>query len=420
MVFGTILILFIGLVSIDFEKIDKKRYYLILAIGFIVTRVLSIVYWFGVAGHHGTGDLNNIFGYQANQVIQGNMPYLDFESHYSPYFPYLISLPYLVYNQPVSVLSLFVVFDFLTLIIGGIYVSETWNIKYKHMYYWIYSYVPLTWVFITFWNQDEVISAFFIILSMLLIHRNQEWKAAIFMGLGFLVTKFLILVFFIPLFLLMKKPIRNGFLTLGLILIGYLPFIALGADVLMPFTAEAGYYPVGANPWVIFDAIGLSIPWYLPHIIVLVCLFTLALLFMTSNRLHYLSPEATIVLFSLVYMLISKKSFSFYVPFFLVFVIIIFMRFYDGLENKNGVTILFVAYLISFSLLYQSVWVFRAMQVLTIDWYIAAVVYTVALVSQILLIWTLLKFQYREHEFYYWRLDLFIKSLLKQDNGAAL
>ncbi len=410
MLLSTMLVLILGLALIDFKMLERKKYFIIISLGFIVTRILSILVLYNIAGISGTSDLNNVFGFQANEILQGNIPYIDFESHYSPYFPYLLSLPYLVISKPVSILSIFIFFDLLTLVVGGMYVFETWDLKSKYKFYWIYSFVPLTWPFISFWNQDEVISAFFLTLSMLLIYRNQEHKAAICMGVGFLVTKFLILVFFIPLFLMMKKPIRNGLLTSGLIFLGYLPFIALGADVLLPFTTEAGYHSVGSNLWVILEAFSVSFPWYLPHLVVIICIFSIVLVYITSNRLHHLSPEATIVLFSLVYMIAGKKSFSFYVPIFLVFIIILFMRLYTTFGNQKLVTLIFLTYIVSFSILYQSVVVLNQMQIQTLDWYLTLAIYSIAIISQIVLIWIIVRSQYRQPKFYYWRIDSWIQN----------
>jgi hypothetical protein len=230
------------------------------------------------------------------------------------------------------------------------------------------------------------------------------------MAFGYLVTKFLILIFFIPIFLMMKEPIRKGLLTVGLILLGYLPFIVLGADVLMPFTSEVGYRPVGSNPWVMIDALGITYPWYLPHIVLLLGLAALSVLYITSDRLHYLRPESTIVLFSLIYMLFGKKSFSFYIPFFLVFIVILFMRLYAQPEHRKVLVSVFLAYLISFSLLYQSVVVLKMMQVTTIDWLISTSIYIVAVVCQVLLIWIIIRFQNHESDFHYYRIPSLFKK----------
>lgn len=408
---ASVAVLILGAILIDFQKIEKRSYYLLLAISFIITRVVSIIYLYGVAGSTGTSDLTNIFGDQAEKILTGDIPYLGFESHYSPYFPYLLALPYIIYSQPVSVLSVFVVFDLLTMIVAGMYVKETWDLQAANKFYWFYSFVPFTWLFITYWNQDEVIAAFFIVLSMLFIARKQEPRAAVTMAVGFLLTKFLIIVFFIPLFLMMKKPIRNGLLSSGLILLGYLPFLLAGADILMPVNAEAGYHAVGSNPWVLLDALGVSVPTLLPHIVVLASLGILAVIYMCTDRLHKLSPEATIVLFSLVYMLMGKKSFSFYIPFFIVFLILVFMRFYQTNRNRSLLLFGFLAYLGSFSLLYQSVVVFKLMEVVTMDWIISAIVYGLALVSQVLLIWFVIDYSRENSPSFYWRLDHFIKRL---------
>ena len=420
MLSATMVILLLGLVLIDFEKIELKKYIILLLIGFIATRVISIIYLYFVAGFSGTNDLNNLFAYQAGQILEGKIPYLDFECHYSPYFPYLLSIPYLFGNQAVSILFLFVIFDLVVLVVGGIYVSSTWAFKHRNKFYWIYSFIPFTWLFISYWNQDEVISSLFLIFSLLLITRDQEQNAAIFMGVGFLVTKFLLLIFFIPLFLLMKRPLRNSLLTMGVIVIGYLPFIAVGANVLMPLTEEVGYPAVGSNPWVILETFGISYPWFLPHVAVIGCLLLLFLIYSVGSRLQHLSPEATIVLFSLVYMLVGKKSFSFYIPFFLVFLIIVFMRLYKTHENRKMISFVFLIYVLSFSLLYQSVIVFKLMHVLTLDWIISLLIYSVATISQVMMIWILVNSTYHAPVFHYWRLNSIIDVLKKQTHEPFL
>ncbi len=71
-----------------------------------IARFLPWLAVYVVAGFATQSDVSTVFWPQAHGVVEGGLPYRDFECFYSPLFPYLIALPVLLWNDP-RVLVLF-------------------------------------------------------------------------------------------------------------------------------------------------------------------------------------------------------------------------------------------------------------------------------------------------------------------------
>lgn len=65
-----------------------------------LTRVLPWIAIYFVAGFATQSDVATTFWPQARGAVEGGIPYRDFESFFSPLFPYLIGLPMLVWKDP--------------------------------------------------------------------------------------------------------------------------------------------------------------------------------------------------------------------------------------------------------------------------------------------------------------------------------
>ncbi len=417
----TMLVLVLGGKVLKIKDLKNSHFTILMVVGYVITRFLSIFVLFVILDWGGKWDLTKVFYPQAQEVLKGNTIYIDFESSYSPFFPFLLSLPLLIIDKPISIVFLFLGFDLIVLFVGMRYVESFFEKEYVRIFIWQYIFNPLSWLFLTFWNQDEIVLAAFLILAFFLIRNQKEIEASLLLGIGFLVTKFLIVIFFLPLFLIFSRPIRALIVTTVVIIIGYIPFILMGANILLPITTQVGYNAVGANPWVILEAIGIRFLG-IENLISLVVLGTIFCLFFISyHRSNYrilnllkgkivllfekipkLDPEALVVLFLLIFMLSSKKSFSFYAQICFVFLILLYvhrmvLKKDNRISNKIlSFSSLYYAYTFILSILYYASFYLTARgdesyPVLSAYWIVGILVVLTAILCEIFMISIILR-----------------------------
>ena len=210
-------------------------------------------------------------------------------------------------------------------------------------------------------NQDEILLAFFLTLSVLLVILKRQDAAGICMGLGFLFTKILIAVFYLPLIALTTRKLRTFLITTVVVFIGYVPFLLAGADILMPLVAEAASYTNGANIWVLVEIAGVT-TGFIPYLVVGVVLLLLAGVYVASDsqsRYALLIPETfrriarrlsmaqRFTLYGILYMTLAKKTWMFYLEIFAIFLIVTFILNLRGAVDKTRkmtLLMLYVAY----------------------------------------------------------------------------
>jgi len=409
-IIASLSIMILGPRLFGIDKLSKRTFLVLILFFFIVSRLGSFFLLYFEIGYGGTGDLNNVFYLQARTLIEGGFPYVDFSTNYSPYFCFLIALPLLLWNDPIAINLVFFVFDFLTLLVGYKLVSRYLNESNTRTFVWFYSFIPLSWLFIVYWNQDEVLLSFFLLTAAYLLSHGREKESAVTLGIGFLFTKFLFIVFCLPLVIYYRKPIRSVLVATFIVLIGYIPFILTGADILIPLKNEAGYGAVGSNPWVILESLGIQ-TGILPHVISLGglgILFVLCLLpTLATNqnwlekprewgeRILNLGMPGVMILFSLTFMLLSKKSFSFYSVIFVAFLLVVIIQIDDNVKASQKtaimVKILFYSYIALISALYLVELTIGPSDLLSISW-IAAIGYvSIVIFIQVVMIHLVLR-----------------------------
>jgi hypothetical protein len=354
---GSIIGIILGPILFNIAHLEKKRFNFLLLIVFLCTRivVLAVLYSTGWIGAY---DSTAYFYNQGNLVLGGNIPYLDFESHYSPYFPYLMASFILFLNDARMIPIGLIVFDALVFFLSSRYTARVLSSGAQRMFQWIYVLIPTIWFFTVRANQDEIIMAFFLILSTLLILEKQEELGGISMGLGFLFTKFLIGLFFIPILLKARNKLRTTGLMCVVILIGYLPFILLGADIIMPLRAEGLSYANGANIWVLFEMFGFDTTVIGNVVLVCVLVVTLLVFLISDMTIKYsriipekirtfaanLALERRIAILGILFLIFSRKAWMFYLESFVVFLIISFIMVVNS-ETKTRTYALWTLFL---------------------------------------------------------------------------
>ncbi|OLS23336.1 MAG: hypothetical protein HeimC3_25000 [Candidatus Heimdallarchaeota archaeon LC_3] len=327
----------IGERYLKLNNISNNAFYGISTIIYIVTRFVSLFVIFFLLNRQGPGDLFTTFYPQALHALSGKIIYLEFDSAFSPGFPYLLGLAIFILNHYLTIILFYIIFDFLTLVISVKFILPLLKINNLRLFLWFYLFCPLGWIFVVYWVQDDIILAFVITLSLILILNKKENETIVLFGLSFVFTKLLSLIFFLPIFTLFSRPIRGIILTGTIIIIAYLPLILIGVDIFYPIKAGT-LEPIGTNIWVILGRSGLNLG-ILPNILVLIVLATLFIFFLPNinliksgfftrirNFLTNLTPEARIMMFALIFMILAQKSLSFYLEITVVFFILIYFR----------------------------------------------------------------------------------------------
>jgi hypothetical protein len=394
-------IIVLGPTVFKIYKMDRKLYFFILCGGYLVTRIFTLAVFYSM-GWAGAYDNTTFFFPQANNVIAGLIPYLDFQSSYGPYFAYLLAPFVLIFNDSRVIPFALIAFDILTLVVSDRYVARTLSNNGRRLFLWTYVFIPTIWFFTVRLNQDEIILAFFVTLSLLLVALEKEELAGLCMGLGFLSTKFLIAIFYIPILAQSKQKTRTLFLAGLVVILGYVPFLILGADILMPLTAETGSFASGANIWIALEILGISTE-VVPHIVAAVAVLVVFALFLISdsqsshkeaipirirNTIARLPVEHRMVLVGILFMILDKKTWMFYLEIFVVFLIIAIIRTTESARgNRNSMLVwaLFLGYIVlmGVSSYYTAFLVGNIGSPLTLDWLASIIVYLLSIFFQI-------------------------------------
>jgi hypothetical protein len=329
--FATSIGLYLGLHNQVFSKVlHRRNFWLVFAVIFLVTRLLFFA--FCVSMRISTGDLNNVFMPQAHGVLQGGVPNVDFSTHYSQYFPYLIAIPVALVNNPYSIVVLFIFFELLVVFLMfkiGTRMTTVTDVKRSIL---IYLLSPMSYYLIVYWNQQEVIAAFFLlaVLYAYITLKGQPTLHQIIvpfvMAIAFAFNYLLVAVGLLSVIMLfydnrVKRKIIIVFS--GGLLVLYCPFIFLGAtrQVVSGILVEFQYRSVGNNPFVILEVLFGKIPYV--SFVLLAIVFLIIYYFIAKNKkTKQYETENDLVVFLplmlyLVYMTFSKKSFSFYTLLFL-------------------------------------------------------------------------------------------------------
>lgn len=243
-------------------------------------------------------------------MLEGKIPYKDFESSYSPLFPYLLGFSYMLVPQFSAAVLLFMSFAALT----TVFLYKTLNVLYpqhKEKITLLFLLSPMLWVFSIGLYQDEMVSAFFLILSFYLWITGRKDYSMLVLGLGFAFTKIIFLIF-IPVFLLNSRNKFRHIAILSLILfLIFIPFVILGADILQPIKDEAGFIQ-GPTIWSVMNFFGINlVKFILP-------LFSI-ILFSSYFLIHKFNISVLdgVLLVSLLFMLFSSKTIEFYASIFI-------------------------------------------------------------------------------------------------------
>ncbi|HCY74448.1 MAG TPA: hypothetical protein DHV28_00875 [Ignavibacteriales bacterium] len=322
------------------SNLNNTFFYSITVLVYLLTRIIFTIILFTVFDRQGPGDLLDVFYPQALSVKQGSLVYNDFYSSYSILFPYLLSVPLYLWDHALSIAIFFVIIEFAVLIVSLKYILPEFDIKSKE-FVWFFVFCPINVVFTVYYIQDEIIISLFLVLAFILIIRKKRLGATIVLILGFFFTKLIVIYFFIPLLFVEDKKYLFLFI-IGLIIPNFVLYV-FGINIFIPLQ-EGTSQAVGPNIWTLLEYIGIIADNKIVYSILLI--ITGGLIGMQlkiqkmKNKFEVNHILNFILLYSLIFMSFSKKSFSFYFLIVIVFFIIFMLTYFEDKKASTDQSIL--------------------------------------------------------------------------------
>lgn len=208
-----------------------------------------------LVGHlNAQSDVIGYFWPQAIDASQNHIVYRDFESHYGPLFPYVLSVAVRLWHDPRAIVLLMVLVEGITLVITcyafGHKLNET-DIRYSAF---LYLLSPAPFILVLLGGQEDVWLWTFGVLVVWFVVREKTLQAAAAGIVGLAATKAL---FIIPLVAIVFGTRRRFTFLAALVIFGTFVFAPLwflvGNKLFMPLQESSQISP--PNIWFIVNAI---------------------------------------------------------------------------------------------------------------------------------------------------------------------
>lgn len=213
-------------------------------LAYIATRLGIYLLVYVVLGHS-QGDIV-WFQWEGLGALEHKLPYRDFQCLHSPLFPYLMAIPYGIYNQVSSCVVLFIAFDLMSMIllckIAGMMLGSDKVLDTA----WLYTMNPFIWSVTARYGQDESVILFFICLAIYAHMRNHRWIEPAILCLGIMCTKITTAFPMFAVYTYSKTKMRDAAIVMAGVIAIAIPFYAAGANLAMPFANQSS------------DVVGLS------------------------------------------------------------------------------------------------------------------------------------------------------------------
>ncbi|MES2518893.1 MAG: hypothetical protein V4585_12340 [Bacteroidota bacterium] len=231
-----------------FGKIGGLKSFAIIA---FLLRILPFLIVYVVYGYDAQSDVQ-IFWKSAQQAAQFKLVYRDFESLYSPFFPYITALPLYIWDtaRAVTLLMILIELSVLWLTMKTYSAGNQSATTFKAL---IYLLLPAPYIFCVLGGQEDIwMWGFACLLVYAWQRKKSDFVLGIITGLGLLTTK----AFFVLLLPLLFLKLKNkGQFILGNIVVG-LPillilFVLGGTSFLMPI--RLAQEPMAVNMWSVIN-----------------------------------------------------------------------------------------------------------------------------------------------------------------------
>lgn len=195
---------------------------------FFLFRILPFIFIYFILKLEARSDVQMFYD-SALGALKGGFVYKDFPTAYSPLFPYMTMLPLLIFNSAKSILFQMIMLE--GFILWG--TLKLFNSSNKNLLAFIYLLLPSSFVFSVLGGQEDVLMWGVIVLVLLSYRSNQSFfGVGVILGLGLLLTKFLLILIFPAIFVYTKSKIK---FVLGLLAIGIPSLLFLYFNIQLDF-----------------------------------------------------------------------------------------------------------------------------------------------------------------------------------------
>jgi len=192
----------------------QKRPRLALLLGFFLLRILPFIIIFILLDFDARGDVSMFYD-SVQGALQGGWVYRDFDTAYSPLFPYVISLPVLLWNSAKSIILMMILVEGVVL-----YLTLRWSQHPEGLFRAIlYLLLPAPFVYSVLGGQEDIWMWGFLVTGLLLYQKNQHaFLQGMLMAIGLLVTKALFVLILPAIWLHQKNKVAwmAGALAIGI------------------------------------------------------------------------------------------------------------------------------------------------------------------------------------------------------------
>lgn len=243
------------LYRMDSEKFDRGITWIFAASRLGLFFLLFVVLHFAVRG--------DVIGYyfpQAKAVSAGQIIYRDFHSSYAPLFGYINSAAIHLWKSPAAIILLAILIECAAYIFW-IRISRSYFDDATHRAAaLLYLTSPISIQFVAVDGQNNVLILFFIALALIYLRRNHSFAVGLALGLCFLSTKFLV-VLFLPLFFSAVRKKLSYLLGFVIPVIPvYAALLLLHAPILQPLQEEGSLRGPSNLPYLLDTFSGRLLP----------------------------------------------------------------------------------------------------------------------------------------------------------------
>lgn len=324
------------------DWLEKKSANAVLAIAWVLLRLLPFIAVYLVADMEPTSDVNGFWD-EGSKASLGQVVYRDFWSPYSPLYAYFLGLWLKLWYSPKMIVLTMAAMDGIALLVSYHFFRPFQTRGTFLFRALIYLLLPGSLVLCIIGAQEDVWMWLFVILAYLLRERTLrvEWYAIV-LAIGLLMTKAIFVLIMVPLFLLEKQKMRFviPIAIVGIISLGIL-YPLVGFEFMQPLdeakTLRAPNIPSVLNPW-FYNSIGVGEKfWNWIGLVASVGLSCLAAWRLRNADFRLMLSKVWIVLYATM-MIVQQSAYSNYIFLFLLPLVFYVIDW----KNKTQVTILFV------------------------------------------------------------------------------
>ena len=324
------------------DYLEKKSANAVLAVAWVLLRLLPFIAVYLVANMEPTSDVNGFWD-EGSKASLGQVVYRDFWSPYSPLYAYFLGIWLKLWYSPKMIVLTMAAMDGIALLVSYHFFRPFQSRGTFLFRALIYLLLPGSLVLCVIGAQEDVWMWLFVILAYLVRERTLrvEWYAII-LAIGLLTTKAIFVLIMVPLFLLEKQKVRFviPIAIIGIISLGIL-YPLVGMEFMQPLdeakTLRAPNIQSILNPW-FYNSIGVGEKfWNWIGLVASVGLAYISAWRLRNADFRVMLSKVWIVLYATM-MIVQQSAYSNYIFLFLLPLVLYVIDW----KNKTQITILFV------------------------------------------------------------------------------